>query len=158
MVQQRPKSIGRVDNVIFITGQHIDPQHQAQAREHVGVIGVRRTPGLVRIVADLSPLLMAVDSLHRAVHVEHPWLAQQRRGAVVQMVLQPGQACGCANRRQAAAHRVLADNLAHAEQRRVHRITAQRSDVRVAPMSGQHGQHHSAEQVALGGGIRAGQR
>jgi hypothetical protein len=35
---------------------------------------------------------------------------------------------------------------------------AQRGDVRVAPMARQHGEQHGAEQVAFGGGIRAGER
>ena len=157
MVKQRPEPIGCVCNVILIARQDIDPQHQAQAREHVGVIGVRGTPGLMRVVADLGTLLVPVEGLHRAVHVEHPGLAQQWRGAVVQMALQPGQAFGFANRGQAAAHRILADNLAHAKQWRVHRVTAQRGDVRVAAMPGQHRQQHRAEQVALGGRIRAAQ-
>ena len=36
--------------------------------------------------------------------VEHPGLAEQRRGAIVQVVLQPGQAFGFADPCQAAAH------------------------------------------------------
>jgi hypothetical protein len=74
------------------------------------------------------------------------------------VVLQPGQAFGFANRCQAAANRSLADNLAHAEQRRVHRIAAQRGDMRVAAMPGQHRQQHGAEQVALLRRIRTGER
>jgi hypothetical protein len=56
------------------------------------------------------------------------------------------------------AHRILAENLAHAKQRRGDRIAAERGDVRVAPMARQNGEQHRAEQVASGGGIRAGER
>ena len=47
-------------NVIFVAGQYIDAQHQSQARQHVGVISVRGTARLVRIVANLGPFLVAV--------------------------------------------------------------------------------------------------
>ncbi|MGD0109737.1 MAG: hypothetical protein ABSC06_37785 [Rhodopila sp.] len=44
------------------------------------------------------------------------------------------------------------------EQRRVHRVAAQRGDVRVAAMAGQHRQHHGAKQVALLRGVIAGEK
>ena len=144
-------------NVIFVAGQHIDPQDQSPARQHVGVIGVRGTAGFVRIVADLGAFLMAVQGLHRTVHVEHPRLVQQRRSAVVQVVLQPGQPVRFADLGQATAHQILAANLAHAEQGRIHRITAQRGDVGVAAMAGQHRQQDRAQQVALLRCVMAGQ-
>jgi hypothetical protein len=74
------------------------------------------------------------------------------------VVLQPGPAFRLVDLRHAAAHRILAENLAHAEQGRVHRIAAERGDVRIAAMARQHRQQHGAEQVALGAGIRAGKR
>jgi hypothetical protein len=49
--------------------------------------------------------------------------AQQRRGATVQVVLQPGQALRLNDLRQAAAERMLAEDLAQTKQRRIHRMT-----------------------------------
>ena len=110
---------------------------------------MRWPAGFVRIIADLGAFLMPVQRLDRAVHVEHPWLAQQRRGGVIQVVLQPGQALHFVDLLQVAAYRLLADHLVHAEQRRVYRIAPERGDVGVAPMTGQHRQQHGAEQVTL---------
>jgi hypothetical protein len=56
------------------------------------------------------------------------------------------------------AHRVLAQHLAHPEQRSVHPIAAQRRDMGVAPMTRQNRQQHGAKQIALARGIRARER
>ena len=74
------------------------------------------------------------------------------------MALQPAQPRRFLDLAEVAAHRVLAQHLAHAEQRRVHRIAAQRRDVGVAAMTRQNRQQHGAQQIALARGIRAGQR
>ena len=78
MIQQRPQSVRGVRDVILVARQNIDAQHQAQAGQHVGVVGVRWPAGFGRIVADLGAFLMPVERLHRAVHVQHPGFAQQR--------------------------------------------------------------------------------
>src|SRR4051794_4900901 len=74
------------------------------------------------------------------------------------MSLQPIHARGFIDLRQPAAHRVLAHHLAHAEQGRVHRVTAQRRDVRIALMTGENRQQQRAEHVALARRIRTGER
>jgi hypothetical protein len=83
---------------------------------------MRGTARFARVVAGFRAFLVAIQRLHRAVHVEDPWLAQQRRRAIIEVVLEPGPAGFVADLFQITAHRVLADHLAHAEQRRVNRI------------------------------------
>ena len=111
-----------------------------------------------RIVTDFGAFLMPVQSLHGAVHIQHPRFAQQRGGAIIQMILQPVQAFGLVDLGQAAAHRILADDLAHPKQRRVNRVATQRGHMRIPAMAGQHRQHHCADQVSLLRCVRAGQR
>src|SRR5207245_2692073 len=74
------------------------------------------------------------------------------------MALQPAQPRRFVDLAEVAAHRVLAQHLAHAKQRRVHRIAAQRRNVGIAPMTGQNRQQHGAKQIALARGIRAAER
>jgi len=74
-----------------------------------------------------------------------------------QMVLQPVQTLRFCDLRQPAADRVLAHHALHAEQFGIHRLAAQRGDVRVAAVPGQHRQHQRAERVALARRVRAGQ-
>ena len=74
------------------------------------------------------------------------------------MALQPGQPRRFVDLAEVAAHRVLAQHLAHAQQRRVDRIAAQCRDVGVAPMTRQNRQQHGAKQIALARGIRARER
>ena len=143
--------------VVLVARQHIHPQHQPQAGEDVGVVAVRRPARLVWVVTNDCAFLVPIERLRRGVDVEHPGLAQQRRRAIVQMALQPAQAGGLVDLRQVAAQRVLADQLVQAKQRRVHCVTAERGDVRVAAMAGQGRQQQRSEQVALARGIRAAQ-
>ena len=72
------------------------------------------------------------------------------------MALQPAQPRLLLDLAEVAAHRVFAQHLAHAQQRRVDRIAAQR--LGVAPMTRQNRQQHSAQQIALARGIRARER
>jgi hypothetical protein len=110
------------------------------------------------VVTHHRAFLLPIQRLDRAIDVEHPRLAQQRRGAVVEMGLQPRQARHFVNLRQAAAHRVLAHHLLHAQQPRINRIAPQRRDVGVAVMPRQDRQQHRAQQIAFGGCVRTAER
>ena len=143
---------------VFIARLHIDPKHQAKVRHHVCVVAVRGTPRFMRVVTHHRAFLLPIQRLDRAIDVEHPRLAQQRRGAIVEMRLQPRQAGRFVDLRQAAAHRVLAHHLLHAQQPRVHRIAPQRRDVGVAVMARQNRQQHCAQQIALGRCVRTAER
>jgi len=71
------------------------------------------------------------------------------------MTAQPGRAFGLVDRREGASYRVLADNLLHPQKVRQHGVAAQRRNMRVALVAGQHGQHRRAKNVALAGRVRA---
>jgi hypothetical protein len=81
---------------------------------------------------------MAVERLDRGVDIEHPRLVEQRPHAVIEMRLQPLHAGAFLDLRQRPPQRIFTDHLAHAEQRRIDRIAAQRRDVGIAPVPGQH--------------------
>ncbi len=72
------------------------------------------------------------------------------------MTLKPSPTVGLGDLFQAPAHRVLADHTGHAQQRRVHRVAAQRRDVGVAPLAGQDGQHRRADHIAFLRRVRTG--
>jgi len=116
---------------------------------------VRGSPRLLRVVAHHRALLLAIQRLDRAVDVQDPRLAQQRRGAIVEMRLQPRQTGRFVDLRQTATHRVLTHHLLHAQQPRVHRVASQRRDMGVAIMARQNRQQHGSQQIVLGWGIRA---
>jgi hypothetical protein len=136
--QQRPQPGAGVLGIVLIAGMHLNPQHQAQIRHHVGVIAMRRPPRFVRIVADHRALLMAVERLDRGIDIKNPRLVEQRPHAIIQMPLQPLHAGGLVDLCQRPPQRIFTDHFAHAEQRRIDRIAAQRRDVRLAPVPGQH--------------------
>jgi hypothetical protein len=54
---------------------------------------------------------------------------------------------------QAAAYRIFANHLVHAQQGRVDAIPAQGRDVRIAVMAGENTQQHSAKNVPHGEGV-----
>jgi hypothetical protein len=78
---------------------------------------------------------------------------QQRAVTKLQMVLQPGGAGGLLGLQERAAHRVLAQDPAHAQQLRVDPVGADRGDVRVATLAGQHRQQQRPQQVDVGRGV-----
>jgi hypothetical protein len=92
---------------------------------------------------------MTVERFHRRVDIEDPWFAQQRPGAIVELLLQPRPPGFLLDLAQGPTHRVLAHHLRHAEQRRIDRVAAQRRDVCVTPMPGQYRQHHRPQYVPL---------
>ena len=65
------------------------------------------------------------------------------------MVLQPLSALNLSDGLEAPAHRVLADDLLHAQQLGEHAIAAKRRDVGIAFMPRQNREHCRAEHIAL---------
>jgi hypothetical protein len=54
--------------------------------------------------------------------MSNPWLGEQRRGAIIQMALQPLSALTLSDGLEAPPHRVLADDLLHAQQLGEHAV------------------------------------
>jgi hypothetical protein len=100
-------------------------------------------------------LLVAVERLHRGVDIEYPWLAQKRPRGVIEVPLQPRHAGNLVDLVEAAPDSIFAHNLIHPQQRRIDQVAAQCRHVRITPMAGQNRQQHGAENVALGGRVRA---
>src|SRR5271165_128223 len=104
---------------------------------------------LLRIVTEHRSFLMAVERFHCRVDIKYPWFAQQRPGAIVELLLKPGPPSFPLDLAQCPSHRILAHHLRHPEQRRIDRVAAQRRDMCVAPMPGQYRQHHRPQYVPL---------
>ena len=134
---------------VLVARLNLDLQHQPQIGQHVAVIGMRGPPRLLRVVTDHRSFLMAVERFHRRVHIKNPGFAQQRASAIVELFLQPGSPGFRLDLAQCPTDRVLADHLGHPEQWWIDRVAAQRRDVGVAPMPGQHRQHHCPQYVPL---------
>ena len=64
------------------------------------------------------------------------------------MTPQPNRAFRLANRLEGAPDGVLADDLFHSQKLRQHGVAAQRRDMRVAPVAGEHREHRRAQNVA----------
>src|SRR5215831_5666900 len=143
---------------MLVARLNLDLQHQPQIGQYVAVIGMRGPARLLGIVADHRSFLMAVERFHRRVDIENPWFAQQRPGAIVELLLQPGSPRFRLDLAQCPTDRVLADHLGHPKQWWIDRVAAQRRDVGVAPMPGQHRQQHCSQYVPLRRRVRARQR
>src|SRR6516225_9251017 len=98
---------------------------------------------------------MAIERLYGGVDIENPWLSEKRPHAIVEMLLQPRQPGVLLDLVEAAPYRVLADHLAHAQQRRIDRVAAQCRHMRIAPVAGQHRQQHCPQNVPFARCVRA---
>jgi hypothetical protein len=142
---------------VLLAARHFDLQHNAPLGHQIAVINMRRAAALGRVVTDLGSLRMTVERLDRRIDIQDPRLAQQRPHAILQLLAQPADPGRLVDLAQRPPYRVRADHLFHSQQRRVDRFGAQRRDVRVAPVPGQHRQQHRAQHVALGRRVRASQ-
>ena len=156
-VEQRPQPRRGMFGGVRPAAGNLHFQYQAQLGHQVTVVDVRRPATLARVVTHLGRLLMAVQRLDRGVDIQNPGLAQQRPHAVLQLLAQPPDPARLVNLAQRPPYRVLADHFLHPQQRRVDGIGAQRRDVRVPPVPGQHRQQHRAEHLALARCVRARQ-
>src|SRR5438132_1659588 len=86
---------------------------------------------------EFSILLSHTPEIYR-VDIKNPGLAQQRPRAIVELLLQPGPPGFRRDLAQCPTHCVLAHHLGHPEQWGIDRVAAQRRDMGVAPMPGQH--------------------
>ncbi len=101
-----------------------------------------------------APCLMAVKRLDRRIDAENPGLGKERLHAILKVLTQPGGAFRLIDRLEGAPDRVLADNLLHPQELRQHSLAAQRRDMRVAPVAGEHGEHRPSQNVAPVGRVR----
>ena len=112
-----------------------------------------RTPGLLGVVAQDRPFLMAIERLDRRIDVQDPGLGEQWLDAKCKMLAQPCRAFLLVDRLESAPYRILADDLFHAEQLGQDGVAAQRRDMGVTLVASEHGEHRRAENVALLRGV-----
>jgi len=98
---------------------------------------------------------MAVKRLDGRIDLEDPGLSQQRLDAKPEMTSQPYRAFRLADRLEGPPDGVLADHLLHPQKLGQHGVAAQRRDMRVALVAGQHRQHRRSKDVALLRRVRA---
>ena len=154
-VDERPKARRAVFGRVLVAGTDVDIENQTRRSHRIGVIAMARTSGFLRIVAQRRSFLMAVERLDCRIDVEDPGLGKQRLHAKREMTAQPGRAFRLIDRLEGASDRILADDFLHAQQLWQHSVETQRRDMGVALVSGEHGQHRRAENVALVGRVRA---
>ena len=145
----------------LLAGLHFHVQDHPRAAPEVGVIEVGGTAAFVGVVAHFGPFLMAVEGLDGGIDVQDPRHAQEGGVAFPQVLLLPvghgGFGGGVAVAfGQGAAQRIGAGHLAQAQQGGVDAVAAQRADMGIAVMPGQHAQQRGAAEVAHGGGVGAG--
>jgi hypothetical protein len=140
---------------VLVARLDLDPHHQAQPGHQVGVVTVRGPARLLRVVRHHRPFLLAVQRLDRRVDVQNPGHIEQGRGALAQVAVEPAHPFVLGNRQQRPAQRVLADHLVHPQQPRIDPVTANRRDVRVAPVPRQNRQHPGAQHIGLARCVRA---
>jgi hypothetical protein len=114
-----------------------------------------RTSRLLGIVAKDRSFLMTVKRLDRRIDVEDPRFGKQRLHAKPQVTPQPDGPFRLVDCLEGPPDRVLADDLLHPQELRQHAVAAQRGDVRVTPVAGEHGQHRRAQNVPVARRIRA---
>ena len=77
---------------------------------------------------------MPIEGLHRHVHIQDPRFRQQRFVAPQKMRLQPLGPGALFESPQDTAYRIFTADLAHAQQRRIDAIRANRGDVGIPMM------------------------
>jgi hypothetical protein len=150
--QQVRQAVSRA--VLLARRQH-RIEHQPQVAHHEAVQHVARPPRLVRVVAPLRTLLIAVQRLDRCVQVQHPGPIQRIAHAVHQRLAHPALGRFGLDRLQCAARRGFADQPRQAQCPRRHRVALDPREVRVALTSGQDAQHQRVQHVALGAAVGA---
>jgi hypothetical protein len=154
-IDERPQARRAVFGRMLVAGRDIDIEDQTRRSHRIGVIAMARTPRLLGIVAQDRPFLMTIERLDRRIDIEDPRLGQQRLDAKPKMTTQPSRAFGFVDRLEGAPDRILADDLLHPQKIRQHSVAAQRRNMRIAPVAGEHREHRRADNVALAGRIRA---
>src|SRR5271165_3015835 len=117
-IDQRPQARRAVLGSMFVAKTDVDIENKTCRGHRVGVIAMARTSRLLGVVAQDRSFLMAIERLDRRIDVEDPRLGQKRLHTKCKMPAQPRRAFLLLDRLEGPADRILADDLAHAEQLR----------------------------------------
>ena len=153
---------------------HLGIKHQPYVGDPVSVDGMTGPPRLGRVVADFCAILMAVEQFDRRVAVKYPLGVQGFVSAFFQCVIHPRSRLGqlgfapdalfvraafiSARRQmfQRTAQTFVADDPAHAQYLRRHRVPTQSGDVRIAPLAIKNREQPGAKYLAYRRRIGAG--
>ena len=91
-----------------------------------------RATGLARVVTHLGSLLMTIQRFDRDIDIQYPGYAQQRFVTGLKVALQPLDRGGFVHPLQRAYGRIVADDLAHAQQFGIDAVTPDRCHMRIA--------------------------
>jgi hypothetical protein len=78
------------------------------------------------VIGKITTSPTVAERLDRGIDIENPRLVEQRPHTIIEMRLQPLHAHGLVDLRQRPPQRIFADHFAHAEQRRIDRISTSR--------------------------------
>lgn len=123
--------------------------HQTQVGHEEGVIGMRWTSRLPRVVGDHSAFLLAVDQLDGGEDAQDPRCIEQGHHALIRARARPGDYFAFGRRRQRTAQSVLADHFVHAQQPRIRAFAANHGDVRVALVVRQNRRQSGTQYIRL---------
>ena len=71
---------------MLVAGTDVDIENETGRSHRVGVVAMARTPGLLGVVAQDRPFLMAIERLDRRIDVQDPGLGEQRLDAKCKML------------------------------------------------------------------------
>ena len=139
----------------LVPGVHHDRERQPELRDAQRVVAVRRASGLLRVVAELRPLLVTVDRLHRRVEVEDVVLRRHVLQEAQVLAPDPRQRLALGDGREVPPHGVARHEPTDAEQLRRRRVAMEAVEVPEPRRPIDHRHHHSRDQVAHRRGVVA---
>ena len=156
-LEEPVEHLRRVDARSLVARVHDDAEDEPQLRDAERVVAVRGPSGLLRVVAERRPLLVAVERLHRRVHVEDVVLVQQGFDKVEVRVPYPLDPRLHRDRLQVPPHGVAGHEPPDPEQLRRDRVAGEAVEVPVAVRAVRHPDDRGAERLAVRRGVVARQ-
>ena len=141
----------------LVPRMHDDRERQPELRDAQRVVAVRRASGLLRVVAELRPLLAPVDRLHRRVEVEDVVLRHHVLQEMQVLPPDPRKCLALGDGREVSPHGVARHEPPDAEQLRRRRVAVEAVEVPEPRRAVDHRHHHRGDQVAHVGRVVARQ-
>ena len=132
----------------LVPGMHHDRERQPELRDAQRVVAVRRASGLLRVVAELRPLLVPVEGLHRRIEVRDVVLRHHVLQETKVLAPDPRQGLAVRDGREVAPHGVARHEPPDAEQLRRRRVAVEAVAVPEPSRPVDHRHHHRRDQVA----------
>ena len=137
---------------------HHDRERQPELRDAQRVVAVRRASGLLRVVAELRPLLVPVEGLHRRIEVRDVVLRHHVLQETQVLAPDPRQGLAVRDGREVAPHGVARHEPPDAEQLRRRRVAVEAVAVPEPSRSGRGPRVRCCSSAASGTSRRGGRR